>query len=104
MTEYYKQTIEGFDLSLERGTDTVPKDGKFYILYKKSIVFSSKSLPETRKRFKQILLELGYNPKKRKKLKDINVKNFIEKERESTFFHYYYKFWDRSHKFKKGGR
>ena len=104
MSDYFKQTAEGFNLSLEKDTSSVPKDGKFHILFQERIIFSSKSLPQSRKKFGQILNELGYDLKIKGKTKDNNLKELVERDKAARFFNSYEQYWDSSHKFKKGGR
>lgn len=104
MSDYFKQTIEGFDLSLEKDTENVPRDGKFHILDQGEVVCSSKSLTQISEKFYQILNELGYDPKILKKSKDNNFKELIERDKDARFFNSYGQYWDSSNKFKKGGR
>ncbi|MBU4292673.1 MAG: hypothetical protein KJ770_01295 [Actinobacteria bacterium] len=104
MLDHFKQTVEGFDLRLEKNTDSVPRDGKFHIIHQGCVVFSSKSFPQTRKKFWKILSEMGYDPKIRGKSKDNNIKQLVERDKAARFFQSYEQYWGSSHKFKNGGR
>lgn len=62
MPESYKHFVPHAGLSIERYTDAVPKDGKYYLIRNGEIthVFKSRKLAE--QRFREMLKEMDYTP------------------------------------------
>lgn len=58
----YKHFIPKLNLSIERNTDQVPNDGKFYIVRDGHAVEGFRSLKKAEEKFKQIVEESGYKP------------------------------------------
>jgi hypothetical protein len=104
MTDYFKQTVEGFELSLEKDTDSVPKDGRYHVVKQGRTIYSTKSLVQARKKFGEILKEMGYDPEQKEKLQPNNIKELIEGEKITRFFQSHGQYWDSSYRYKKGGR
>ena len=61
-TDTYRQYIPDLQLSIERGTDAVPKDGKFYVIREDRVLGSFRSLKQAQELFKGIVRETGYKP------------------------------------------
>ncbi len=62
MPESYKHFVPGAGLSIERYTDAVPKDGKYYLLRNGEISQAFKSLKLAEQRFREMLREIEYTP------------------------------------------
>ncbi|SRR6266536_3400242 len=62
----YRQAVERIGLSIERGTEAVPNDGRFYVLLNGQIVYTSVSkasaLTDYRKRRDALLAEVELGP------------------------------------------
>lgn len=54
---YYRQSRPGAPVSLERGTNRVPLDGKYYLLKHDKVVASFKSLRQGEAAFREALKE-----------------------------------------------
>jgi hypothetical protein len=59
---YYKHYIPDIELSIERGTDQIPNDGKFYIISKRHVIDSFKTRKQAEEKFRQLVSESGYKP------------------------------------------
>lgn len=105
MDGYFKQTILGFNIVIEKGTPNVPKDGRYHVVLKNKIVYSTKVLKLAQLKFDMLLKEMGYLPKKmEEKLAADDVKDMLNKQRLDQLSKSYDAFWDNSYKFRKGGR
>ncbi len=105
MEGYFKQTIPGYDITIERNTRNVLKDGKYNVILKNKIVYSAKVLKLAQSKFTALLKELGYSPKKmEERLMAEDVKNVLNKQRADQLSRAYDAYWDNSSKFRKGGR
>lgn len=62
MPESYKHFVPGAGLSIERYTEAVPKDGKYYLLRDGEITHVFKSLKPAERKFRQMLKEMDYTP------------------------------------------
>ena len=58
----YRQGLPGIDLYIERGTDRVPADGRFYIVLRGETVGSFRSLRAALRRYREQQGLLGYAP------------------------------------------
>jgi hypothetical protein len=59
---YYKHYIPDIKLSIEKGTDKVPNDGKYYIVSDGHIIDAFKSRKQAEEKFKQLIEASGYKP------------------------------------------
>lgn len=70
----YKQFIKKVGLSLEKGTEDVPDDGRYHLCKSGQIMASFKTLQQGLKRYKDELEKMGYKPTKKVKKKADLVK------------------------------
>lgn len=63
----YKHYIPDIGLSIEKNTENVPQDGKYYLLRDVQIVSAFRTLKQAEIAFKEMVSELGYKPKPVKK-------------------------------------
>jgi hypothetical protein len=54
----YRQTIPGYNVSIEEGTENVPKDGRYYVLKDNQIVGKFTNLKRAREKYLQLLEEI----------------------------------------------
>lgn len=59
---YYKHYIPEINLSIEKGTDKVPNDGKYYIVSDGRITDAFKFRRQAEEKFKRLVAERGYKP------------------------------------------
>ncbi len=105
MEGYFKQTIPGYDIAIERNTTNVPRDGRYNVVLKNKIVYSTKVLKLAQLKFDVLLKEMGYLPKKiEEKPTADDVKDMLNKQRFDQLAKSYDAYWDNSSKFRKGGR
>ena len=105
MDGYFKQTILGFNITIEKTTQNVPKDGRYHVISKNNIVYSTKVLKLAQLKFDVLLKKMGYSPKKTEnKPTTGDVKDMLNKQRTDQLSRAYDAFWDNSYKFRKGGR
>lgn len=105
MEGYFKQTIPGYDIAIEKNTLNVPRDGRYNVILKNKIVYSTKVLKLAQLKFDVLLKEMGYSSKKtEKKPTTDDVKDLLNKQRFDQLSRAYDAFWDNSSKFRKGGR
>lgn len=105
MEGYFKQTIPGYDIAIERNTLNVPRDGRYNVIFKNKIVYSTKVLKLAQLKFSALLKEMGYSPNKmEERLIAEDVKDVLNKQRADQLSRVYDAFWDNSSKFRKGGR
>ena len=98
MSDYYKRELPEVGLSIERATENVPNDGRFYLVWRGKIIgdFSTEKL--ALQRYKEILAEVGFQPKESKGER-------ITPSQESLDQYFYAKeiYWAESHKFREKG-
>lgn len=105
MEGYFKQTIPGYYITIERNTRNVLRDGRYRVILKNKIVYSTKVLKLAQLKFNALLKEMGYslNETEKKPTSD-DVKGILNKQRFDQLSRAYDAFWDNSSKFRKGGR
>ncbi|MFQ5827091.1 MAG: hypothetical protein ACE5IA_07015, partial [Dehalococcoidia bacterium] len=59
----YKRYIPDLDLSIEKNTESVPRDGKYYLVRNGQIEKAFGTLKKAEIEFRKALAELGYKPK-----------------------------------------
>jgi len=105
MDGYLKQAILGFNIVIEKSTPNVPKDGRYHVIFKNNIVYSTKILKLAQSKFNVLLEEIGYSPNKTgERLTQEDIKDTLNKQRLDQLSKSYDAFWDNSYKFRKGGR
>ena len=103
MKDYFQQKVPNYDVSLEKGTKDIPNDGKYYILRKGKIVYSTKILKKAQIKFDDLLKKMGYKPNVKEKLAPEDIKKALHKQNLDKFFQAYDNYWNNSYKFRKGG-
>lgn len=58
----YKHFIPKLNLSIEKNTEQVPNDGKYYIVRDGHAIEGFRSLKKAEEKFKQLVEESGYKP------------------------------------------
>lgn len=105
MDGHFKQTILGFNIAIEKSTSSVPRDGRYHVIFKNNIVYSTKVLKLAQSKFNSLLKEMGYALNRmEEKLIAEDVKDVLHKQRVDQLSRAYDSFWDNSYKFRKGGR
>jgi hypothetical protein len=96
----YKHYIPDLLLSIERNTENVPKDGKYYLLRDGEIVEGFRTLKKAQMAFKQALDKIGYTPKPSEE----SAKSAAE-QRIQAYLDAKELYWAESHKYGgKGGK
>jgi hypothetical protein len=80
VTEPYKQHLPDLDLSIERYTDTVPKDGAWYLLQAGRQLARYRSLKAAQEAWKALVQESGWTPSRRE-VNPAEVRRREQKER-----------------------
>lgn len=101
--DLYRQTIVDLGLSIERSTEKVPDDGRYYVLREYEVLGVFRTLKKAQALFKQLVSESGYQPKKQNSLGKSASELAIEHYMETKEL-----YWASSYKFRgrggKGGR
>ena len=95
--EFYRQFIPDMELSVERGTDSVPRDGKYHVLKSGRDLGSFRVLKQAQTLFKQVLNESEYQPPpppEGKSASEMLTDRYLESKDL---------YWADSHKFLSGG-
>ena len=58
----YRHSLPALDLSIERNTNLVPPDGKFYIVHKGTVIANFPTKKKADERFYEMVKESGYKP------------------------------------------
>lgn len=96
----YKHYIPDIGLSIEKNTENVPHDGKYYLLRDGQIVGAFRTLKKAELAFRELLAEAGYTPKPAEKQTKSAAEQNIERYLDAKD-----RYWAESHKYRsKGGR
>ena len=96
----YKQYIPDLGLSIEKNTENVPRDGKYYLLRGGQIVKAFRTLKKADVAFREMLAEDEYTPKPVEKQAKSAAKQNIERYFDAKTL-----YWTESHKYReKGGK
>ncbi len=94
----YRQYIPDIRLSIEKDTDAVPKDGKYYVLHEGKIEGTFRSIKQAQKLYRELVKKIGYTPstkqEKRKSASELATDRYLE---EKDFY------WADSYKHRGGG-
>ena len=93
----YRQYIQDLQLSIERETQDVPADGKYYVLFQGEVLGAFRALKDAQSLFKQKVKEQGYAPATALPNKSISE---MQNERYMEAKDLY---WANSHKYRGGG-
>ena len=89
----YKQYIPDLQLSIERGTNIIPNDGRFYVLHAGRVLGNFRFLKQAQELYKGIVIESGYKPPQRK----ITSRDGIDQYLDIKAL-YWADYWARDHK------
>lgn len=102
MSTFYKRKIPEIGLSLERDTNNVPNDGRFYIVRDGELVDSYPSERRALTRFRELVEKSGFKPKA---IDPEEKKRAVIEDRRDQYFRAKDLYWSESHRYKeKGGR
>ena len=94
--EPYRQYVPGTGLSLERNTDTIPKDGWFYVMQNGEVIGRFKTLKHAQQEYvaiRETLIERSTLQESAER-STLDMDNyFLDKEL----------YWSNSHNYKRGG-
>ena len=93
----YRQYIPDLQLSIERNTQAVPDDGKYYVLNQGRVMGGFRSLKQAQALFKQVVEEQNYAPTSSLPTKSVSE---MQNERYMEAKSFY---WANSHKYRGGG-
>ena len=98
--EAYRQYVPGFDISIEKNTTSVPRDGKYYLVRDGQVVKAFRSLKQADAAFKEALAEAGYRPRPVEKQAKSTAEQDIERYLDAKDL-----YWGESYKYRsKGGK
>ena len=60
--KFYRQSIPDLGLSIERGTEATPDDGKYHLIRDGQSLGSFRALKRAQEVFRQVVQESGYKP------------------------------------------
>jgi len=97
-----KKYYRGAPASLEQGTESVPDDGKYYLLLEGRVVESFDSLKKAEEAYRRLLTDIGFEPA----VKEVEADGEEIRRRERLAVDYYRvsDYWDESHHYGSGGR
>ena len=94
----YRQVIPDIQLSIEKDTDAVPKDGKYYVVHEGDIKGAFRSIKPAQRMFNDLVKEIGYTPstklERRKSASEMATDRYLEAK---DFY------WADSYKYRGGG-
>lgn len=94
----YRQIIPDISLSIEKETDNVPNDGKFYVIKDGNVKGSFRSLKQAQEMFNDLVKESRYTPRVKPSHKKSSSELATERFLEAKDF-----YWADSYKYKGGG-
>jgi hypothetical protein len=98
--EAYRQYVPGFDISIEKNTTSVPRDGKYYLVRGGQVVKAFRTLKQADAAFKEALTEAGYTPRPVEKQAKSATEEDIERYLDAKDV-----YWAESYKYRgKGGK
>lgn len=99
MPDYYKRELPQLQLSIERATEDVPNDGRFYLVRQGKIIADFPTEKSALKEYSKILEEIGFQPQEIKGKKMTPSEEWLE-----SYFYAKEMYWGESHKYtEKGG-
>ncbi len=98
----FKMYCEGAPVSLEQGTESVPDDGRYYLLLDDQVVNSFRSLKKAREAYRQLLADVGFEPKAREV--ELDPEEVRRKERQAIDYYRVNDYWDEAYYHRRGGK
>lgn len=99
--EFFRLAIPEAGLSIEQNTETVPHDGKYYVLQGGAVVAGFPTLKKARERFQQLKEACGFQP--RVTPQDESGEDRANKEHIERMLDAASGYWSQSHKYRGGG-
>ena len=96
--DLYRQYIPDLNLAIEKGSESVPNDGKYHVLRDGKILESFRFLKQAQELFKAIVKESGYKPQPSKTARKSASQQNIDSYLEAKEF-----YWADSYKYRGGG-
>ena len=94
---FYRQQIPQIELSIERATESVPDDNKYYVIQNGQPLGSFRSLKPAQQLFRRVLADSGYTPKPvetQKSVSEMVTERYMEAKDA---------YWANSHRYRSGG-
>jgi len=99
MSDYYKRELPQLQLSIERDTENVPNDGRFYLVRRGKIIADFSTEKSALKKYREILEEVRFQPQEIETKKMRPSEQWLE-----SYFYAKEMYWGESHKYtEKGG-
>jgi len=98
----FKTYHRGSPASLERGTESVPDDGKYYLLLDGQIVNSFRSLKKAKEAYRQLLADIGFEPEAKEA--EVNGEELRRRERLAIDYYRISDYWDEAYYHRGGGK
>jgi hypothetical protein len=96
----YKHYIPDLGLSIEKNTENVPQDGKYYLLREGQIVRAFRTLKKAEVAFREMVAEAGYTSRPAEKQAKSAAEQDIERYLDAKDL-----YWAESHRYRgKGGK
>jgi hypothetical protein len=102
MSKMFKIQAIGVDVSVQRHTDKVPSDGRYYLIKEGEVVKSFRVKGHAIKAFRALLEELGYEPPS--KNEKVDSEEILRAEIDDIEFYRSATYWSRSHEYRDGGK
>jgi hypothetical protein len=97
-----KMFYKGTPVSLERGTEAVPNDGKYYLVLGGQIVKSFRSLKAAKQAYQKLLADIGFEPEA--KNDELDPEEVRRRERLAVDYYRVSDYWDEAHHHRGGGK
>lgn len=95
MSDLYRHYVPSVRVSLERNTESVPNDDKYYLLRDGAIVASFTSRKRGEDRFRELLAEAGHKPQRADEsgvdAARLDIERYLDAKEE---------YWGASHRFR----
>lgn len=99
-TERYRQFIPSLDIAIERNTEQVPQDNKYYLVIGGKIVAAFRSLKKAQAAFQEAVRATGYTPERPETTPRAASEQAIERYLDAKEL-----YWAESYKYRtKGGK
>jgi hypothetical protein len=98
----FKTYYRGSPVSLEQGTESVPDDGKYYLLLDGQIVDSFRSLKKAKEAYRQLLADIDFEPKAKEA--EVDGEEIRRRERLAIDYYRVSDYWNEAHYHRRGGK
>ena len=101
MSDYFLTRTDWADVSLERATENVPRDGKFHVIAEGQIVKSVKSQKAALQAYREAIKATGKEPSPRDDSKTASASEIVQAEENDRQFYLSAMYWSFSHEYSK---